>query len=156
MALTKSAKQKRKLVDSDTAPHVNAKRIRAPNVRSEDHIEEPSRSGSPIPRRRKKMKESPLKVLRNGKKISAIVGGRGRGMRATMKNVVAEVLAMADALKAAAQEGAQASKPVAENEVRHYKTCDPKHVQDTVCTPPLSPSGGVHINSYLSPNNPLL
>ena len=102
-------------MESDTAPHVNAKRVQA--AKSTD--EEPSGSGSPILRRQKKTKESPLKVLRNGKAISAIAGGRGgargRGMRATMKNAVAEVLAMADALKAAAEEGAQASKPVAEN-----------------------------------------
>jgi hypothetical protein len=169
MALTKSAKRKRKLVESDSAPHINAKRIQAPksapakdpdDIEAEDRIEEASGSGSPTPRRRKKAKESPLKVLRNGKAISAIAGGRGggrgRGIRATMKNAVAEVLAMADALKAAAEEGAQAIKPVAEKEVRNTETCGVKTVPDTVCTPPLSPSGGVHINFFLSPTSPLL
>ena len=148
-------------MESDTATHVNAKRVQAPKSGpAKDHIEEPSGSGSPIPRRRSKLKESPLKVLRNGKAISAIAGGRGggrgRGMRATMKNAVAEVLAMADALKAVVEEGAQASKSVAEKQVRHDESCGPKSVPDTVCTPPLSPSGGVHINFYISPTSPLL
>ena len=70
-----------------------------------------------------------------------------------MKNAVAEVL---DALKAAAETGAQSNKPVAAQEVREPETCGMKKVLDTVCTPPLSPSGGVHINFYLSPTSPLL
>ena len=85
MALNKPGRKKRKLVESDTAPPKPAKRIQAPddsvarNFKSQEHIQDASGPGSPIPRRKKRIKESPLKVLRNGKAIGAVGGGRGRG-----------------------------------------------------------------------------
>lgn len=172
MALSKSEKGKKKLVKADKNPHVKAKRVHAPksapakapddnmakNFRTQGKIEESEGAGSPSTRRRKKLRESPLKVLQKSI-VSASRGGRGggrgRGRGTRVKNAIAEVLAMADALKAAGGDGANAEALVAHTAESENRVGVKSNVQ-AVYTPPHSPSNGVHINFYLPPNSPLL
>lgn len=113
MASKPSDKGKRKLVESSSASQVKTKKNRvtksapakapddsvAQHFKRQDQIEDDSGSGSPKPRKKKKTKESPLKVLRNGKAIatrSGRGGGRGRERGSRVKEALAEVLAMTE------------------------------------------------------------
>lgn len=68
-----------------------------------------------------------------------------------MKEALAEVLAMAESMKAAGGGGVQGSKPVAQEEGTNVAGVCVKTFPDPLWTPPRSPSGGVQINFYLPP-----